>query len=102
MTENVLLKLPMLLVAITMYDPNCVLFISCVNICDVNSNPFELLCDFITLSVESFLLNTHCIVGAGLAKMLTVMFKDIPIFRAINSYELGISIFNCGGTTIKA
>jgi hypothetical protein len=33
--------------------------------------------------------------------MLTVMFKDIPIFRAINSYELGMSKFNCGGTTIK-
>jgi hypothetical protein len=30
------------------------------------------------------------------------MFKDIPIVRAINSYELGMSIFNCGGTTIKA
>ena len=77
------------------------MFIACINICDVNSNPFELLCDFITLSVESFFLNTHCIVGAGLAKMLTVMFKDIPIFRAINSYELGMSIFNCGCTTIK-
>jgi hypothetical protein len=33
--------------------------------------------------------------------MLTVMFKDIPIFRAINSYELGMSIFNYGWTTIK-
>jgi hypothetical protein len=33
--------------------------------------------------------------------MLTVMFNDIPIVRAINSYELGMSIFNCGGTTKK-
>jgi hypothetical protein len=29
------------------------------------------------------------------------MLKDIPIFRAIKSYELGMSIFNSGWTTIK-
>ena len=52
MTDSVLLKLPMLLVAITMYDPNCVFFIAGINICDVTSNPFELLCDFITLSIK--------------------------------------------------
>ena len=57
--------------------------------------------DFITLSMESLLLNIHCINGEGLAKRLTVIPKDIPFFRPINSCELGMSIFNRGWTKIK-
>ena len=57
--------------------------------------------DIIMLSIESFFLNTHCIVGAGIAKRLTVMPKDIPVFKSINSCELGMSIFNSGWTKKK-
>jgi hypothetical protein len=65
----------------------------------VNSNPFELLYDFIMLSIESFFLNTHCIVGAGLAKMLTVMVKEVPFCKPIISWELDL-ILN-GNTNIN-
>jgi hypothetical protein len=43
--------------------------------------------------IESFFLNTHCIVGAGLAKRLTVMFKEVPFCKPIISWELGMSTF---------
>jgi hypothetical protein len=55
------------------------------------SNPLELLFDVIMLSIESFFLNTHCIDGAGLAKRLTVMFKEVPSCRSIISWEFGMS-----------
>jgi hypothetical protein len=53
------------------------------------------------LSIESFFLNIHCIVGSGLAKRLTVMFKDVPFCKPIISWELGMSTFNRGSTKIQ-
>jgi hypothetical protein len=38
------------------------------------------------LSIESFFLNTHCIVGAGLANRLTVMFNEVPFCKPIISW----------------
>jgi hypothetical protein len=74
-------------------------FIECINIFDVHVNPFELLDDFITLSMESFFLNIHCIsVGSGFAMRLTVMFNEVPFCRPITSDELGVSTFKRGST----